>query len=225
MSFQLKKFLGLERIIFCWQSPLLSKTQELLKAERGVKIDVTTAELALFQRQDDFIGANSLKVERLNNLFELIDMPPATNSKIKFKPLGAFFDGDDLPNKNELINAALNNRVDLKYYDELIESSNLNLVKAKDESKALLNVSGSYGAYGLSDKGVDSYSESFNRQGMEWSVGLNFKMILDKKVRNAGFRVAINEMAKAKIEKDKIKKAIVLEIDTAYERLVSYRKA
>ena len=35
---------------------LLSKTQELLKAERGVKIDVTTAELALFQRQDDFIG-------------------------------------------------------------------------------------------------------------------------------------------------------------------------
>tara|TARA_B100000900_G_C20583118_1_gene718405 strand:+ start:213 stop:1751 length:1539 start_codon:yes stop_codon:yes gene_type:complete len=204
---------------------LLSKTQELFKAERGVKIDVTTAELALFQRQDDYIGSNSLKVERLNNLFELIDMPPASNSQIKFKPLGAFFDGDNLPNKDDLINIALKNRVDLKYYDELIESSNLNLVKAKDETKALLNFSGSYGAYGLSDKGVDSYSESFNRQGMEWSVGLNFKMILDKKARNAGYRVAINEMAKAKIEKDKVKKAIVLEIDTAYERLVSYKKA
>ena len=118
---------------------LLSKTQELFKAERGVKIDVTTAELALFQRQDDYIGSNSLKVERLNNLFELIDMPPATNSQIKFKPLGTFFDGDNLPNKDDLINIALKNRVDLKYYDELIESSDLNLVKAKDETKALLN--------------------------------------------------------------------------------------
>ena len=68
-------------------------------------------------------------------------MPPATNSKIKFKPLRLSFDGDDLPNKNELINAALNNRVDPKYYDELIGLANLNLVKAKDESKALLNVS------------------------------------------------------------------------------------
>ncbi len=203
---------------------LLSKTKELFKAERGVKIDVTTAELALFQRQDDYIGANSSKVERLNNLFELIDMPPANNAQFKFKPLGSFFSGDNIPNKDELIKVALENRVDLKYYDELIQSSDLNIVKAKDESKSVLNFSGSYGAYGLSDGGVDSYSESFDRQGMEWSVGLNFRMILDKKVKKAGYRMAINEMAKAKIEKDKTRKAIILELDTAYERLTSYKK-
>ena len=220
----IEDILNIRKSNILFAESLLSKAKELFKAERGVKSDLTTAELALFQRQNDYIGANSLKVERLNNLFELIDMPPANNAQFKFKPLGSFFSGEGIPNKDELIKVALENRVDLKYYDELIQSSDLNIVKAKDESKSVLNFSGSYGAYGLSDGGVDSYSESFDRQGIEWSVGLNFKMILDKKVKKAGYRMAINEMVKAKIEKDKTRKAIVLELDTAYERLTSYKR-
>ena len=84
----------------------------------------------------------------------------------------------------------------------MIKRSELNLIRAKDESLPSLNLSGSYGAYGLSDKGIDAYSESFNRQGMEWSVGLNFKILLNKKAE-VEIRVAQNQLAKVKIEKEK----------------------
>ena len=80
----------------------------------------------------------------------------------------------------------------------MIKRSELNLIRAKDQSLPSLNLSGSYGAYGLSDKGIDAYSESFNRQGMEWSVGLNFKILLNKKARESEIRVAQNQLAKVK---------------------------
>ena len=203
---------------------LLEKNKELLASEKGVKIDVTTAELAVFQRKDDFIGSSALKVERLNKLFGLIDLPPANNGAVEFKPLGQFFNGDNISSKEKLTELALEKRTDLLYFDKVIRSSELNVIKAKDEGRSLLNLSGSYGAYGLSDNGTDAYTESFNRQGMEWSVGLNFKMILDKKARGAGLLIARNQLMKATIEKQKAVKSIVLEMDTAYERFESSKQ-
>ena len=101
----------------------------------------------------------------------------------------------------------------------MIKSSELNLIRAKDQSLPSLNLSGSYGAYGISDKGIGSYSESFKRQGMEWSVGLNFKMLLNKKARESEIRVAQNQLAKVKIEKEKAMKLITLQIDSTYDQL------
>ena len=165
-----------------------------------------------------------MKVERLNKLFGLIDLPPANNGAVEFKPLGQFFNGDNISSKEKLTELALEKRTDLLYFDKLIRSSELNVIKAKDEGRSLLNLSGSYGAYGLSDNGTDAYTESFNRQGMEWSVGLNFKMILDKKARGAGLLIARNQLMKATIEKQKAVKSIVLEMDTAYERFESSKQ-
>ncbi len=203
---------------------LLERNKELLESGKGVQIDVTTAELAVFQRKDDFIGSSAEKVERLNKLFELIDLPPASDSAIQFKPLEQFFSGENISSKEKLTEVALERRTDLLYFDKLIRSSELNVIRAKDEARSLLNLSGSYGAYGLSDNGTDVYTESFNRQGMEWSVGLNFKMILDKKARSAGLRIARNQLMKAKIEKEKAMKSIILELDTAHERFKSSKQ-
>ncbi len=203
---------------------LLERSKKLLESEKGVQIDVTTAELAVFQRKDDFIGSSAMKVERLNKLFELIDLPPASDGAIQFKPLGQFFNGENISSKEKLTKIALERRTDLLYFDKLIRSSELNVIRAKDEARSLLNLSGSYGAYGLSDNGTDAYTESFNRQGMEWSVGLNFKMILDKKARGAGLRIARNQLMKAKIEKGKAIKSIILELDTAHERFESSKQ-
>ena len=203
---------------------LLERSKKLLESEKGVQIDVTTAELAVFQRKDDFIGSSAMKVERLNKLFELIDLPPASDGAIQFKPLGQFFSGENISSKEKLTKIALERRTDLLYFDKLIRSSELNVIRAKDEARSLLNLSGNYGAYGLSDNGTDAYTESFNRQGMEWSVGLNFKMILDKKARGAGLRIARNQLMKAKIEKGKAIKSIILELDTAHERFESSKQ-
>ena len=101
----------------------------------------------------------------------------------------------------------------------MIKSSELNPIRAKDQSLPSLNLSGSYGSYGISDKGIDSYSESFKRQGMEWSVGLNFKMLINKKTRESKIRVAQNQLAKVKIEKEKAMKLITLQIDSTYDQL------
>ena len=130
-----------------------------------------------------------------------------------------FFQLKKFPLVKKITEIALEKRIDILYYNNLIKSSELNLIRVKDESLPSLNLSGSYGAYGISDKGIDSYSESFKRQGMEWSVGLNFKMLLNKKARESEIRVAQNQLAKVKIEKEKAMKLITLQIDSTYDQL------
>ena len=198
---------------------LVKENKKLSKASKRNEIDTTTAELAVFNRKGDLFNSQAIKTNYLNKLFGLLDLPPASQNEKKFKPLENFFSVEEISSRKKITEIALKKRIDILYYNNLIKSSELNLIRAKDQSLPSLNLSGSYGAYGISDKGIDSYSESFKRQGMEWSVGLNFKMLLNKKARESEIRVAQNQLAKVKIEKEKAMKLITLQIDSTYDQL------
>lgn len=72
---------------------MLKRNQELLESNEGLQTDVTTAELALYQRQDQYISAAADKIERVNILFALIDRAPDLEGKVRFQPISGYFDG------------------------------------------------------------------------------------------------------------------------------------
>jgi outer membrane protein TolC len=203
---------------------MLKRNQELLVSNEGLLTDVTTAELALFQRRDQYITAAADKVERVNILFALIDRPPDLEGTTQFLPISSFFSGANLNGKRELIQYGQTRRLDLMYYSHVVEVAKLNVLRAKDGGKPQLNVTGSAGLYGLSESADGAYERAADGQGTEWSVGLNYKMALGKDGAEAAKDAATAQVRQAELELSKARRGISLEVDTAYSRLDATRK-
>ncbi len=198
---------------------MIQRNRELLESGEGVETDVTTAELALYQRQDGYITATSDKIERLNALFALIDRGPDLDGTTRFEPSTAFYSPAALNDKRELISYGQTRRLDIVYYNHVVETAKLNVLRAKDASKATLNLTGTAGVYGLDESADSVFSEAANKQGTEWSIGLNFKMALDGSGADAGVTAAKGQLRQAQLELSKARRIISLEVDTAYSRV------
>ena len=203
---------------------MLKRNQELLESNEGLQTDVTTAELALYQRQDQYISAAADKIERVNILCALIDRVPDFEGKVRFQPITGYFDGVKLNTKRDLIAYGQARRLDLLYYNHVVETAKLNVLRASDSGKPQLNVTTSAGLYGLSNGAGGSIDEAVGAQGTEWSLGLNFKMPLGKRAAEAAEDAANAQVRQAQLELSKAKLGISLEIDTAYSRVEAARK-
>ncbi|MDB4369536.1 TolC family protein, partial [Akkermansiaceae bacterium] len=203
---------------------MLKRNQELLASDEGLLTDVTTAELALYQRQDQLITSAADKIERVNILFALIDRAPDLDGRIRFQPISAYFSESALNKKRELIHYGQNRRLDLLYYKHVVETAKLNVIRAKDGSKPQLNVTGSVGLYGLSSSSDGSFSEAAEGQGTEWSVGVSLKMPLGKDGAEAAEDAADAQVRQAELELSKARRGISLEVDTACSRVDAARK-
>ena len=203
---------------------MLKRNQELLESKEGLLTDVTTAELALYQRQDQYITTAADKIERVNTLFALIDRAPDLEGTTRFQPISSFFSETALNEKRELIAYGQSRRLDMIYYNHVVETAKLNVLRANDAGKAELNVTGSAGVYGLSQSADGAFKEAGSAQGAEWSLGLSFKMPLGDESAKAGSDAARSQVRQAELELAKAKRGISLEVDTACSRVDAARK-
>ncbi|MGJ8697968.1 MAG: TolC family protein [Verrucomicrobiaceae bacterium] len=203
---------------------MLKRNKELLATNEGLLTDVTTAELALYQRQDQYITTAADKIERVNILFALIDRAPDLEGTTRFQPISTFFSGAALNGKRELINYGQSRRLDVVYYNHVVETAKLNVLRARDSGKPQLNLTGSAGVYGLSETSGGSFREARDTQGTEWSLGLNFKMPLGSDGADAAVDAAKAQVRQAEMELAKAKRGISLEVDTATSRVDAAKK-
>jgi outer membrane protein len=203
---------------------MLKRNKELLDSKEGLLTDVTTAELALYQRQDQYISAAADKIERVNILFALIDRAPDLEGTTRFQPISDFFSAAALNGKRELIEYGQTRRLDMVYYNHVVETAKLNVLRARDAGKAQLNLTGSAGLYGLSDSSDGAFREGLDAQGTEWSLGLNFKMPLGSDGADAAVDAARAQVRQAELELSKAKRGISLEVDTAVSRVEAAKK-
>ena len=110
-------------------------------------------------------------------------------------------------------------RLDISYYNHVVDTAKLNVLRARDSGKAQLNLTGSVGLYGLDAKGGGALEEAASAQGREWSLGLNFKMPLAKDAADAAMDAAEAQVRKAELEVQKAKRSISLEVHTACTRM------
>jgi len=179
---------------------MLVRNKELLKSKEGLATDVTTAELALYQRQDQYITSAADKIERVNTLFALTNREPDLDGETRFKAVSSFFSGATMKGKRELINDGQSQRLDLNYYKHVVETAKLNVLRAKDVGKSQLNVTGSAGLYGLDAEADGAFDEAAGAQGTEWSLGLNFKMPLGEDGAAAALEAAEAQVRQAQLE-------------------------
>jgi outer membrane protein TolC len=198
---------------------MLVRNKELLKSKEGLATDVTTAELALYQRQDQYITSAAEKIERVNTLFALTNREPDLEGKTKFKPSSAFFSGETNMGKRELISYGQKRRLDISYYNHVVETTKLNVLRARDSGRAQLNLAGSAGLYGVDADGGGAFGEAANAQGREWSLGLDFKMPLNADANDSALKAAEAQVRKAELELQKAKRSISLEVHTACTRM------
>ena len=203
---------------------MLKRNKELLASKEGLVTDVTTAELALYQRQDQFITSTADKIERVNTLFALIDREPDLDGDTRFKPISNYFSAASVNDKRELIEYGRTRRLDLVYYQHVVETAKLNVVKAKDAGKAQLNVTGSAGLYGLDESADGAFGEAGGAQGTEWSLGLSLKMPLGRDGADAAVDAAEAQVRQARLELAKAQRTISLEVDTACTRVEAARQ-
>jgi len=198
---------------------MLKRNTELLESNEGLLTDVTTAELALYQRQDQYITSAADKIEKVNTLFALIDREPDLDGTTRFTPISNFFSGSKLNDKRELISYGQSRRLDLVYYNHVVETAKLSVLRAKDGGKAELNVTGSAGLYGLDSDANGAFGEAAGSQGTEWSLGLSLKMPLGRDGADAAVDAAEAQVRQAELELSKAKRSISLEVDTACSRV------
>jgi outer membrane protein TolC len=218
------KVLAIHRQNIALAEKMLKRNKELLASEEGLATDVTTAELALYQRQDQLINSTADKIERVNTLFALIDRDPDLDGETRFKPISDYFSGVNLNSKRELIEYGRSRRLDLVYYQHVVETAKLNVVRARDAEKAQLNVTGSAGLYGLDDSAGGAFDEASGAQGTEWSLGLSLKMPLGRDGAEAGIDAAEAQVRQARLELAKAQRTISLEVDTACTRVEAARQ-
>jgi len=203
---------------------LVERNKELVKSGKGVQADVTTAELAVYQRQDDFLVAQAQRVERLNALLALIDSKPDFKRQTRFVPVRGFHTGSDLTNKEALVNFALQNRLDVSYYGSVVKSARLNLMRSENAAKPELNLVGGAGLYGLDEEVHRAFEQAGDNQGSEWSIGVEFKMNLGKEEGDARIRTAEHQLRQSELGLRKTKTSIALEVDTAHSRVISAKQ-
>ena len=199
---------------------LLDRSRRLEESGKATTADVLKAEVALYQRQEEEIEAESIKIDRQNALLLLMadDVAAAERSILPTTGLTTDY---HLPDRGNLVGNAVENRLDVVYYRKLLERAGHNLIRGKDAAKPQINLVATAGVNGLAGDGNGSYSESFGGQGPEFSIGLNFAMPLNGKMRRAEWDMAELELKKAETSLRKQKATVALEIDTALSRVRS----
>lgn len=203
---------------------LVERNKALVTSGKGVQADVTTAELAVYQREDDYLESTAQRVERLNALLALIDSKPDFARETRFVPVRGFQTGDDNVGKQALVDFALQNRLDISYYGSVVKSARLNLMRSENASKPELNLVGGAGLYGLDGELDSAFKEAANNQGTEWSIGVELKIDLGKDEGESRIRTAEHQLRQSELGLRKTKTSIALEVDTAHSRLTSARQ-
>ncbi|MFW6355069.1 MAG: TolC family protein, partial [Verrucomicrobiota bacterium] len=200
---------------------LVERNRRREEAGVGVEIEVTTARLAVSQRQSELIETAAEKVERMNNLLALLDEDPTFADGVDFAPVDELFSGEERDDPAELRNFARLVRADILYYQRVVDSAELNLERAEDSVRPQLDLTASYGVNALAGTAENLANAFEDRQGEEWSVGFLLKMDLERRAPRATVRVAQRQLFQARVELSKALRSVALEIDTALQRTES----
>jgi outer membrane protein TolC len=149
----------------------------------------------------------------------LTNREPDLDGKTRFKAVSSFFSGATIKGKRELIDYGQTHRLDLSYYNNVVDTAKLNVLRARDAGKSQLNVTGSAGLYGLDAEADGAFDEAAGSQGTEWSLGLSLKMPLGEDGADAALEAAESQVRQAQLELAKAKRNISLEVHTACIRV------
>lgn len=203
---------------------LVERNEKLIESGKGVEKDVISAELAVFQRRDDYLVTQLQKAQQLNSLRALINLGPDGAEQTNFVPVSGFGLEGSLQDRSGLIGMAMKKRADLAYYRTVIDSTGIKIRRATDSAKPSLNLVGSAGLYGLDKSTSRAMESAIENQGGEVSLGFEFRLPLGGQKGKSEIQIARQQKEQAELGYGQARNTIALEVDTAYRRVLNSRE-
>lgn len=181
--------------------------------------DVYLAEAAVFVRREKALIAESEYMERQNALQLLYKSVDDVGEVLSVLPTDSLSDEVDVPARSDLLDQAWRDRYDLLQAREVVNQRGHQTAYAKNQVKPRLDLIGSAGLSGLAANTRNSYGEANRRQGSEWVIGVTFSVPFSFERQKAQLRAARRQEDQARIDVQRVKTQVSLEIDTVLSRL------
>jgi outer membrane protein TolC len=199
---------------------LLEDTQKRSKEGVAAGNDVLVAEAGVYQRKEDLLAAQVQNIERQNALQMLFrHSDDIISNSTRVETIDSLLDAVPGTNRPTLMATALEKRWEVLQADEAVNMRGHQTKLAGNQSLPRFDLVGSGGFHGLSNGTESTYSRAFDRQGPEWTAGAQFSMPLSWSHMRAPKRMAEGQEQQAKVQAEKVRLQVALEIDTVLARL------
>lgn len=213
------------------QRDAISLAEKLLednrkRSEKGVipPNEVLVAEGAVYGRKEQALVAETQYVERQAALQLLFKRGADVNQAVRIVPTGSLDDSVEVPERSKLLDRAQNSRYDILQALEVVGQREIQTEFARNQVLPRFDLIASAGFHGLDGSTGGSFDEAFNSQAPEWTVGVSFSVPLGLKRARAQARLAKHEETQAKIDVDRARAQIGLELDTVLDRINTDRQ-
>ena len=181
--------------------------------------DVYLAEASVFVRREKALIAEAEYMERQNALQLLFKSVDDAGEVLSVLPIDSLSDQAEVPARSELLDQAWKDRYDLLQAREVVNQRGYQTAYAENQVKPRLDLIGSAGVRGLDGDASSSYNEASDSQGEEWMIGIAFSVPFSFERQKAQYRAARRQEEQARIDVQRVKLQVSLEIDTVLSRL------
>lgn len=201
-------------------------------------IDVVTVESQLALRKVEFNEAELLLQNARDGLLELLNGRGDTSFKARWQsrekgkpyqqvlvtPITVPSREAFLPDRDDSLQAAFENRPDYRQIDLQIENQKIRMATALNQMLPFLDLRAGWFQHGLDESIEGSFSSLGSGQFYSWTVGVEMRVSLSNRGPRNAYLQAKDECYKLELQRAQLENQIVLEIDASIRTLKSLRK-
>jgi len=198
-----------------------------LRFEQGKdrRVIVSLAESAVTSRQADLVAARLQLAQTSDRLKRLINDPDLPLEDPAILTTAEQPIAEPIPVTRAVLQrsmlAAMEHRPEMEQSDARLDKLGLLERVARNERLPRLDLEGRYGITGLDSKTLRAMHEQFGTEFFEWRVGLDFEVPIGNRAREAAYRRARLERARALAEREDTRQRVLLDVSDAVRNLAA----
>jgi outer membrane protein TolC len=204
---------------------LWDETRERERLGLATRVEVLQAQAAQAQRQEEIISAKAAIQDAADEVFRLMD---ELDEFIEDSPTTAPLPEErtDLPEFADVWQTALQRSPRLRLQDASIRQLEIDRLVANNSTRPQLDLVLSGGYLGLDDRRArEAYDSAFDRDGTDWSVGLEFSMPWGFRAERAQLLQAEKRIERAQLQDAEIRQLLLRDTRRAYRNVHSRMEA
>lgn len=204
---------------------LLDEVQERQRLGLATRVEVLQAEAARAQRQEEIIEAEAALENAYDVIYQMLNRLDETTSD--FPPVSALpEDSPEMPEFDRVWRMALERNPSLRAQDATIRQFEYDRISARNRTRPQLDLvlAGAY--LGLDDSTArGAYESALDRDGNQWSVGLEFNMPWGFRAERADLRQAEKQIEREEMRQMELRQVLLRDTRRAYRNFQARTEA
>lgn len=198
---------------------LWEETRERERLGLATRVEVLQAQAAQAQRYEEIIAAKAALQDAADEVYRLMDV---LDEYVEDSPSTAPLPEDrtDIPEFRDVWETALQRSPRLQMQDASIRQLEIDRLLANNSTRPQLDLVLSGGYLGLDDRRSRyAYESAFDRDGTDWSVGLEFSMPWGFRAERAQLTQAEKRIERAQLQDAEIRQMLLRDTRRAYRNV------